>query len=145
MQTIVLHNIQKRSISISENIHIHDHFFLNRDDVCTFDSLESAGRARENLNGADIYSGCCTLKIDFAKVSNEMRYVFHIAISGVVPLTMFAILLTHVYHYYIPARVCVCVFFSVITHFQPEKLNVYKNDSDTSWDYTLIGEIYKQN
>lgn len=21
--------------------------------------------------------------------------------------------------------------------FQPEKLNVYKNDSDTSWDYTL--------
>lgn len=22
---------------------------------------------------------------------------------------------------------------------QPEKLNVYKNDSDTSWDYTLTG------
>lgn len=35
----------------------------------TFDSLDSATRARENLNGADIYSGCCTLKIDFAKVS----------------------------------------------------------------------------
>lgn len=51
-----------------------------------FDSLESATRARENLNGADIYSGCCTLKIDFAK---------------------------------------------------PEKLNVYKNEPDTSWDYTL--------
>ncbi|XP_037918067.1 heterogeneous nuclear ribonucleoprotein L isoform X3 [Hermetia illucens] len=51
-----------------------------------FDSLESATRARDNLNGADIYSGCCTLKIDYAK---------------------------------------------------PEKLNVYKNDSDTSWDYTL--------
>ncbi|XP_037034053.1 heterogeneous nuclear ribonucleoprotein L isoform X2 [Bradysia coprophila] len=52
-----------------------------------FDSLEAATRARENLNGADIYSGCCTLKIDYAK---------------------------------------------------PEKLNVYKNDSDNSWDYTLI-------
>ncbi|XP_036334407.1 heterogeneous nuclear ribonucleoprotein L isoform X6 [Rhagoletis pomonella] len=51
-----------------------------------FDSLEAATRARENLNGADIYSGCCTLKIDYAK---------------------------------------------------PEKLNVYKNEPDTSWDYTL--------
>ncbi|XP_032596761.1 uncharacterized protein LOC6568736 isoform X16 [Drosophila grimshawi] len=51
-----------------------------------FDNLDSATRARENLNGADIYAGCCTLKIDFAK---------------------------------------------------PEKLNVYKNESDTSWDYTL--------
>ncbi|XP_037946487.1 heterogeneous nuclear ribonucleoprotein L isoform X1 [Teleopsis dalmanni] len=51
-----------------------------------FDSLEAATRARENLNGADIYSGCCTLKIDYAK---------------------------------------------------PEKLNVYKNEQDTSWDYTL--------
>ncbi|XP_055694096.1 heterogeneous nuclear ribonucleoprotein L isoform X1 [Lutzomyia longipalpis] len=51
-----------------------------------FDSIESATRARDNLNGADIYSGCCTLKIDYAK---------------------------------------------------PEKLNVYKNDSDTSWDFTL--------
>ncbi|KRG05248.1 heterogeneous nuclear ribonucleoprotein L isoform X6 [Drosophila mojavensis] len=56
-----------------------------------FDSLDAATRARENLNGADIYAGCCTLKIDFAK---------------------------------------------------PEKLNVYKNETDTSWDYTLsTGEI----
>ncbi|XP_016928815.1 heterogeneous nuclear ribonucleoprotein L isoform X14 [Drosophila suzukii] len=51
-----------------------------------FDNLEAATRARENLNGADIYAGCCTLKIDYAK---------------------------------------------------PEKLNVYKNEPDTSWDYTL--------
>nr|XP_029708233.1 uncharacterized protein LOC115253932 isoform X2 [Aedes albopictus] len=51
-----------------------------------FDSIESATRAREALNGCDIYSGCCTLKIDYAK---------------------------------------------------PEKLNVYKNDTDSSWDYTL--------
>ncbi|XP_070851296.1 heterogeneous nuclear ribonucleoprotein L isoform X20 [Drosophila suzukii] len=56
-----------------------------------FDNLEAATRARENLNGADIYAGCCTLKIDYAK---------------------------------------------------PEKLNVYKNEPDTSWDYTLsTGEI----
>ncbi|XP_067628116.1 heterogeneous nuclear ribonucleoprotein L isoform X8 [Eurosta solidaginis] len=54
-----------------------------------FDSLEAATRARENLNGADIYSGCCTLKIDYAK---------------------------------------------------PEKLNVYKNEPETSWDYTLTTE-----
>lgn len=32
-----------------------------------FDSVESAIRAKEALSGADIYSGCCTLKIDFAK------------------------------------------------------------------------------
>nr|XP_016928823.1 uncharacterized protein LOC108009181 isoform X19 [Drosophila suzukii] len=56
-----------------------------------FDNLEAATRARENLNGADIYAGCCTLKIDYAK---------------------------------------------------PEKLNVYKNEPDTSWDYTLsTGEM----
>ncbi|XP_030388299.1 heterogeneous nuclear ribonucleoprotein L isoform X9 [Scaptodrosophila lebanonensis] len=56
-----------------------------------FDSLDAATRARENLNGADIYAGCCTLKIDYAK---------------------------------------------------PEKLNVYKNEPDTSWDYTLsTGEL----
>ncbi|CAG9856177.1 unnamed protein product [Phyllotreta striolata] len=32
-----------------------------------FDSVESAIRAKDALNGADIYSGCCTLKIDYAK------------------------------------------------------------------------------
>ena len=32
-----------------------------------FDSLESAVRAKESLHGCDIYSGCCTLKIEFAK------------------------------------------------------------------------------
>lgn len=34
----------------------------------TFDSIDSAKRAKETLNGADIYSGCCTLKIEYAKV-----------------------------------------------------------------------------
>lgn len=57
-----------------------------------FDSIESATRAREALNGCDIYSGCCTLKIDYAK---------------------------------------------------PEKLNVYKNDTDSSWDYTLEAAVSK--
>lgn len=37
-----------------------------------FDSLDAATRARENLNGADIYAGCCTLKIDFAKVNSAL-------------------------------------------------------------------------
>ena len=32
-----------------------------------FDSLESAQRAKDSLHGCDIYSGCCTLKIEYAK------------------------------------------------------------------------------
>lgn len=40
--------------------------FLNR--LFTFDSVQSAQRAKASLNGADIYSGCCTLKIEYAKV-----------------------------------------------------------------------------
>ncbi|CAG5119825.1 unnamed protein product [Candidula unifasciata] len=32
-----------------------------------FDNVESAKRAKQALNGADIYSGCCTLKIEYAK------------------------------------------------------------------------------
>lgn len=32
-----------------------------------FDNIEAAQRAKDALQGADIYSGCCTLKIDFAK------------------------------------------------------------------------------
>ncbi len=32
-----------------------------------FDCLESAKTAKENLHGCDIYSGCCTLKIEYAK------------------------------------------------------------------------------
>ena len=34
-----------------------------------FDNLDSATRAKQLLNGADIYSGCCTLKIEYANVS----------------------------------------------------------------------------
>ncbi|XP_064484874.1 heterogeneous nuclear ribonucleoprotein L-like isoform X2 [Ornithodoros turicata] len=32
-----------------------------------FDSVDSATRAKQSLHGADIYSGCCTLKIEYAK------------------------------------------------------------------------------
>ncbi|KAI5092987.1 heterogeneous nuclear ribonucleoprotein L2 isoform X1 [Silurus meridionalis] len=35
--------------------------------ISTFDSVQSAQRAKASLNGADIYSGCCTLKIEYAK------------------------------------------------------------------------------
>lgn len=33
-----------------------------------FDCVESAKRAKQELHGCDIYSGCCTLRIEFAKV-----------------------------------------------------------------------------
>jgi len=32
-----------------------------------FDGIDPATRAREGLQGADIYSGCCTLRIEYAK------------------------------------------------------------------------------
>jgi len=32
-----------------------------------FDNVESAKRAKSMLNGCDIYSGCCTLRIEYAK------------------------------------------------------------------------------
>lgn len=32
-----------------------------------FETVESAKRVKESLDGADIYAGCCTLKIDYAK------------------------------------------------------------------------------
>lgn len=39
----------------------------------TFDSVQSAQRAKASLNGADIYSGCCTLKIEYAKVTETQQ------------------------------------------------------------------------
>lgn len=41
-----------------------------------FDCVEAAERAKQSLNGCDIYSGCCTLKIEFAKVKSWLT--FHI-------------------------------------------------------------------
>lgn len=49
--------------------------FLNL--VLTFDSVQSAQRAKASLNGADIYSGCCTLKIEYAKVSDQPLLFFY--------------------------------------------------------------------
>lgn len=33
-----------------------------------FESIEIAKKTKHAINGADIYSGCCTLKVEFAKV-----------------------------------------------------------------------------
>jgi heterogeneous nuclear ribonucleoprotein L len=40
-----------------------------------FENIECATRAKQSLNGADIYSGCCTLKIEFANVSKNKNWV----------------------------------------------------------------------
>ncbi|KAL2711849.1 heterogeneous nuclear ribonucleoprotein L-like isoform X1 [Vespula squamosa] len=48
----------------------HTYTYICISIVITFDSVESATRAKETLHGADIYSGCCTLKIDFAKLAS---------------------------------------------------------------------------
>ena len=42
--------------------------------VGTFETVEEADRAKEALNGADIYSGCCTLKVDWGKVCTVQYY-----------------------------------------------------------------------
>jgi hypothetical protein len=36
-----------------------------------FENADSAKNAREQLNDCDIYSGCCTLRIEYAKVSHS--------------------------------------------------------------------------
>ena len=46
------------------NIHTHKHSLT----VDTFETVEEADRAKDALNGADIYSGCCTLKVEWGKV-----------------------------------------------------------------------------
>ena len=40
-----------------------------------FDSNTSAQRAKQQLDGADIYAGCCTLKIEYAKVTCSPKVV----------------------------------------------------------------------
>lgn len=49
--------------------------FSNYRETNTFDSIETATRVRDSLNGCDIYSGCCTLKIDYAKVCPIFIYI----------------------------------------------------------------------
>ncbi|PAV57005.1 hypothetical protein WR25_01743 isoform C [Diploscapter pachys] len=41
-----------------------------------FDSIETAKKAKHAMNGADIYSGCCTLKVEFAR-PNHVRVTRH--------------------------------------------------------------------
>ncbi|XP_075918523.1 heterogeneous nuclear ribonucleoprotein L-like [Petromyzon marinus] len=42
-----------------------------------FVSVESAERANSSLNGADIYSGCCTLIVDYARASTTDTLYIH--------------------------------------------------------------------
>jgi len=41
---------------------------------CKFDSIESATQAKNGLHGQDIYSGCCTIKSEFAKVRPSVNF-----------------------------------------------------------------------
>ena len=41
----------------------------------TFDNVDAAQRALATLNGQDIYAGCCTLKIDYSKVSLDFFFL----------------------------------------------------------------------
>lgn len=38
--------------------------------LSTFDDIESAGKAKATLHGADIYSNCCTIRAEYAKVGS---------------------------------------------------------------------------
>lgn len=92
--------------------------FLSR--VFTFDSVQSAQRAKASLNGADIYSGCCTLKIEYAKVTLQVLPTLKCT---------FKILQIHGCGRFMKTIIICLVFL------QPPRLNVFKNDQDT-WDYT---------
>lgn len=39
-----------------------------------FDTIATARRAKHAMNGADIYAGCCTLKVEFAKVYRIIKF-----------------------------------------------------------------------
>uniref|UniRef100_A0A1I8FTA9 RRM_8 domain-containing protein n=1 Tax=Macrostomum lignano TaxID=282301 RepID=A0A1I8FTA9_9PLAT len=45
-------------IAIFRKFHLHA--------LVEFSRVEDAIRAKRNLNGADIYSGCCTIKVDYS-------------------------------------------------------------------------------
>ena len=44
----------------------------------TFGNVDMARAAKDGLDGADIYSGCCTLKIEYAKVILENYTTIHL-------------------------------------------------------------------
>lgn len=74
--------------------------------------MQSAQRAKASLNGADIYSGCCTLKIEYAKVGLGNGCPGPLSGEPRARLTP-----------------------GFVLSLQPTRLNVFKNDQDT-WDYT---------
>lgn len=101
--------------------------FLNR--AFTFDSVQSAQRAKASLNGADIYSGCCTLKIEYAKVtlSTIAKEKMHFQ-NSTDPCFDFWKVFTESSGIMNKNHNFLCIL-------QPTRLNVFKNDQDT-WDYT---------
>lgn len=52
-------------------------FFLDPD-LCRFESVHCAQKAKAALNGADIYAGCCTLKIEYARVSGDVLQLTYV-------------------------------------------------------------------
>ncbi|KAH6926841.1 hypothetical protein HPB50_022567 [Hyalomma asiaticum] len=88
-----------------------------------FDGVEAAVRAKKSLNGADIYSGCCTLKIEYAK-SDPTPFATRAsrALASLPCKNSSAV--ADVLGARAPRWMAT-----------PTRLNVYKNDPD-SWDYT---------
>lgn len=85
--------------------------------MCMFESVFCAQKAKAALNGADIYAGCCTLKIEYARV-----------MLGPSLLILLEKLYIYIYVYDL-------TFFTFTLFEQPTRLNVIRNDND-SWDYT---------
>ena len=38
-----------------------------------FESINDANAVKESLHGCDIYPGCCTLKVEFSEITNELH------------------------------------------------------------------------
>ena len=68
---------------------------INLNRYLTFANAEGASKAKRELNGADIYSNCCTLKIEYAKVCHNFNHQY--------------------INIYIYIYICVCVCKYVIT------------------------------
>ncbi|XP_075916966.1 heterogeneous nuclear ribonucleoprotein L-like [Petromyzon marinus] len=79
-----------------------------------FVSVESAERANSSLNGADIYSGCCTLIVEYARASTTDTLYIHKCV-----------------HHNLG-------FFTRRPKISATRLDVFKNDSET-WDFTNPG------
>ncbi|KAG5326977.1 HNRPL protein, partial [Acromyrmex heyeri] len=84
--------------------------------------MESATRAKETLHGADIYSGCCTLKIDFAKPTklnvykNDAESWDYTTPTLGESISPFLFHLPQFFFYFLLLVLCTCNF---ITHHSP--------------------------